>query len=53
MPTPPNQKKFSWDCLPANRLLDPLLNTRLPDGVGMTFDEEKPENAVACSFRLT
>ena len=38
--------------LPATPLLEPYLDTRSPDGVGMTFDEEmvgwyKPGLAVA------
>lgn len=54
--------------LPSNTLLEPFLDMRLPDGVGMTFDEEmvgwylpgggvpdkdeKPEGATTCSFNL-
>jgi len=53
--------------MPANILLRPLLNIHLPDGLGMTFDEEmegwfaagqaeagveRPEGAVDCGFRL-
>lgn len=54
--------------LPANTLLDPFLNVQLPDGVGMTFDEEmagwylagggvpdkdeQPSGSTTCSFKL-
>ncbi len=29
-----------WTALPTNTLLQPFLDTQLPDGVGMTFDEQ-------------
>ena len=54
--------------LPATPLLEPYLDTRSPDGVGMTFDEEmvgwykpglavagsvdQPAGAAGCSFQL-
>ncbi|OFW10856.1 MAG: hypothetical protein A3H96_20725 [Acidobacteria bacterium RIFCSPLOWO2_02_FULL_67_36] len=53
--------------LPANTILRPFLDMHLPDGLGMTFDEEmdgwylpgaddapesRPAGAVDCSFRL-
>ncbi|MBI4874861.1 MAG: GMC family oxidoreductase [Acidobacteria bacterium] len=53
--------------LPRNTLLRPFLDAHLPDGLGMTFDEEmagwyapgetepaadRPAGAVDCSFRL-
>ncbi len=49
---------------PTSRLLAPFLDSRLPDGVGMTFDEEmagwyeeggdkpRPDAGVDCSFRV-
>jgi len=54
--------------LPANTLLRPFLDVRLPDGLGMKFDEDmvgwfaegphdpagaKPATAVAASFKVT
>ena len=55
------------DRLPTNTVLRPFLDVHLPDGLGMTFDEEmvgwyapglddpaagRPDGAVDCSFRL-
>jgi hypothetical protein len=74
---PPAERKFGMyyvltrsagGVLPTNTLLQPFLNARMPDGVGMTFDEEmvgwymagaeipqkdeKPDGATTCSFKL-
>jgi cholesterol oxidase len=74
---PPAERKFGFyyvltrsvgGVLPTNTLLEPFLNVRLPDGLGMTFDEEmvgwylaggsvpaedeRPAGATDCSFRL-
>jgi hypothetical protein len=74
---PPAERKFgiyyvltrsTGSVLPTNTLLEPFLNVRMPNGVGMTFDEEmvgwylagggvpekdeQPSGSTTCSFKL-